>query len=536
MTTIPVNGTVYIRQIGGSTGNIRYSYDLVSGGTTILFPATILNTDTSVRAKVLFIGDITINNLNQYFICGSENIQFGSESLNTDGTRYTITVSVNNYPGFIQNGRAAIPIGSFTNIYIYNLFIDGSGYQTDDNGGWVGQAMFGAEKVCYITNCASSGDIGTLGGGIVGAGAGGQIGGSLTIRGCSSTGNMGQWAGGIAGSDAGGSYGSVVCESCWSEGNIGQDAGGILGSYAGNNGSATVTKCYSLGDIGQQGGGIFGYYAAEVGEATAEKCYSRGPIGLDAGGIFGRYAAYVSPPGTGGTTNAINCYSSGNIATSGNGIYGSTKGGSTFTTNCYSANGSWSSISANLSLQGLPTPVLGTTWVVSETNQPYELNGMGYTPYTTDIINTSTSELIQTFSESIEVGQSSSVALTSDASGNSFEILSSTGDGTITMSAQTGRISTTSATSAGTYTIILRSVGSYNITEFTLTVLLGSGSSEAENAACCTKETFRRGPLPDNTTRTELVRGNMLLGGGTRRGVISYSDMIAMKKAVASKI
>ena len=525
MTTILASGILYIRD---ESGSIQYSSNQSNWITISSFPATVVNTDTSTRLKVLFTTSLILTNLNEYFICGSTNIQFGSELLQADGSRSIITVNVNNYPGFIQNGTNTLSSNPFSDIYIYNLFVEGTGYQAANSAGWIGQELFGSETVCYIVNCGSSGDIGDFGGGIVGQGSGGLIGGSLTIRGCSSTGNIGQYAGGIAGHSSGGSYGSITCDSCWSEGAIGIEAGGILGSYAGNNGSATVTKSYSLGIIGQGGGGIFGYYAAETGQAIAEKCYSLGVIQINAGGIFGSYATNSGFPGTDGTANAINCYSSGTLTTSGNGIYGSNRGSGVVTTNCYSANGSWSSTSANASLTGVPSSRVGTTWVATTVNQPYELNAIGYTPYTVNIIDPSTSELIRTFSESVKAGETSSTAaLTADASGNAFTILQSTGDGTITMSIQTGRLTTTSSTTPGTYTITLRSIGSYNITTFSLTVT--AATSTDPNRATSIR-------YPDSDIYTEIKQGNVLLAERTANPQMRFYSYEQYARYKASQV
>jgi hypothetical protein len=53
---------------------------------------------------------------------------------------------------------------------------------------------------------------------------------------------------------------------------------------------------------------------------------------------------------------------------------------------------------------------------------------------------------------------------------------------------------------------------------------------------CCARPTFRRGPLIDNTTYIDLVAGNTYVGSVRRNGVnISYAQMMAMKKAQASK-
>jgi hypothetical protein len=53
---------------------------------------------------------------------------------------------------------------------------------------------------------------------------------------------------------------------------------------------------------------------------------------------------------------------------------------------------------------------------------------------------------------------------------------------------------------------------------------------------CCARPTFRRGPLIDNATLTTLAAGNTYIGSVRRNGVnISYAQMMAMKKAQASK-
>jgi len=278
---------------------------------------------------------------------------------------------------------------------------------------------------------------------------------------------MGQLDGGIVGQSAGNSGGTVICEQCFSTGVIGNFAGGIFGDYAGNGGTAQAIKCYTTGSIGGNGGGIFGRYAGNNGLATAEKCYSRGNIGADGGGIFG-----IGAGSSGGTTTATNCYSNGIVTTVGKGIYGTGKVNGT-ETNCYSANGSWSTATANSNLTGVPSGVIvGATWVGRGVDQPYELSEFGYTPYSIININSSTKTLIETYSASIKQGETTISAI---VSGKSYEILEiSDGDpssyNTITINSTTGVISTTSSTVAGLYTIYVRNTGSYNITTFELTI------------------------------------------------------------------
>ena len=471
-TTIQANGAteiIYIRYDAGSGTTYKINNGSYNG---FSLPLTIENINPlSSTLQVLFETDIVLSNPIWYIICGSESIQFGSTSLNSDGTRPIITIDgVTNYPGLISNGTSSS--SGYSNIYIFNLevrAINGSNQPSD--GGWIGQSYFGKQSSNnFIINCSSSGPIIDGGGGIIGGYSGSESGASLYITGCSSSGISGSYSGGIIGFYAGYLGGQVICESCWSTGFIGTYAGGIFGFYAGNaTGLAEAIKCYSTGFIGTEAGGIFGSYAGyDNGTAIAQKCYSQGPTagGSDAGGIFGSYAGFNN-----GQTPATNCYSS-EVFTLGNGIYGS--------------NGSWSDLVANSQLTGTPNPIVGTIWVASGgMNYPYELNNMGYTPYTIENIVFQgvggTSILNQSYNQSISVGESSLAAI---RNGYSYDILKKTGGsassyGTIIMNDNTGIISTTSATLSGTYIITLRNTGSYNITTFTLTV------NEVPNVPIC---------------------------------------------------
>lgn len=542
MTSISANGatdTLYIQDTGG--GTIQRKINDGSWTTITSWPATITNSNpgSSSRLKILFSSSITLNSSTlQYFVCGSTYLQFGSDTLDSQGNRTSITIDgLTSYPGLIQNGT----LSSFgkANVSVYNLSVtSANGTTLADDGGWICQTYF-ANGVSenYIVNCNSDGTISGNGGGIVGAGAGGSTGGSLTLRGCSSSGEIGISAGGLVGYAAGGSSGSVSCEMCWSTGSIASDGGGIFGGYAGvNQATAVATNCYSTGVIQNDGGGIFGGYAGEsIGQAIATKCYSRGEIQGNGGGIFGRYAAEGF-----GTTSASNCYSSGSVATTGYGIYGVNQQAGATSTNCYAANNSWSDSTANLNLTGVPgSSGVGTTWIKRGSNVPYELNGFGYTPYTTTIINSS-SELIQSYSQNITPGQSTVSALAADASGNAFELLRIEGGvsasyTTITMSAQTGSITTTLATAVGTYTITLRSVGSYNITTFILTI---SPDAEATGTTttCCTTTINERGI--DYAQIVNYRIGNRLLlevSQNPKTTFDGYSQYVKYKMAQGSR-
>jgi hypothetical protein len=535
MTTLSASSTIdgSISFSEPSAGNIEYQIGTNGWNPVAAWPVTIVNTDPSANLQILFTTSITIDNNNKYFLCGSTHLQFGSRLLDELGNRTIINVTVN-YDGLIQNGTQTVP--GFNNIYVYNLYIEGSGYSLQLGAGWVGQKGFGNSSTNnYIINCYSSGDISSdSSGGIVGEFAGSGSGAQLYIIGCSSSGSIGSFSGGIVGKFAGQNSGSVICQGCWSEGIIVNFGGGIFGYYAGQSGTAQAIKCYSTGLISGWAGGIFGREAGDQsGYAIAEKCYSQGSIGTFGGGIFG-----VSAGSNSGVTSAINCYSAGTIATPGNGIYGSGKVNG-IETNCYAGDGSWSSSAANTNLQGVPNPTVGTVWVSTGTNQPYELNEMGYTPYSVAVISI-TSELNQEFSQTIHAGQGTLSALTADASGNSFTILQIEGGNaasysTITMSQQTGAISTTSATVPGTYTVTLRSVGSYNITRFLLNVLeqLLAGGGEI---SCCQVPLDLKGATYE--MRYDILAGNsMIYQKETNPNFknLSYSDVYKLKMAYAAK-
>jgi hypothetical protein len=522
--------TIYVRQ---DSGLFQVSTD-ESNWANFSFPVTVTNTNTAGGLlKIYFSTDLTLSSVNNYFSCGSSHIQFGSTSLKSDGSR-PIIEAVNNFDGFIENGNYGVTSGN-NNIYIYNIIVSASGQNTQVGGGWIGKKGFGIDATNnYIINCTSTGDLpggATGSGGIVGAYAGSGSGATLYITGCSGSGSIGQLDGGIVGAFAGKDGGTVICSQCYFTGTIGNFGGGIFGDYAGDNGTVEANKCYTTGAIGSNAGGIYGRYGGNNGSAIASKCYSNGNIGTDGGGIFGIGAGSSS-----GSSMASNCYSSGIITTAGRGIYGTGKVNGT-ETNCYAANNNWSDLSANLALTGVPisTSSVGTAWVSTAINSPYELYAIGYTPYTTFIINSSY-ELIQTYSQIITAGGSTIVSLVADASGNSFIILEKSGGNsdsynTITMSVQTGAISTTSETMPGDYTIVLRSVGSYNITFFNLTV--NSVTVDA-NVSCCELALNLTGL--DYDMRDDIISGNYQIANtSVRRTPMSYTDMLNIKKAYAAK-
>jgi len=483
--------TIYIRYDSDLAKNV---YKINNGiEQDLLFPLSIYNINIDPAnniLKIIFTTDITLTNSYDYFVCGSDGIQFGSTSLNEDGTRPKIYIEdVPGYPGLIYNYEKNY-------IYIFNVEVrsTGSTYLLD-NSGWIGHSNYGVRGTNnYIVNCLSDGYISTNGGGIVGTNAsygnGSASSSSLYIIGCSSQGNIGNGAGGIVGFNAAAEGGLVKCEKCWSTGAIDVTGGGIFGEYAasgesGFGGETIAITCYSLGAIAPDAGGIYGQNAGSNAISQAIDCYSQGSIGTNGGGIFGSYAGPNS-----GLTPAINCYSSGTIATTGDGIYGSFAIDDN-AQNCYAANGGWTNNAANSALTGKPDPVIGTTWVYTGINQPYELNKMGYSPYSlTNIITTSSPTLNQEYIDTVQAGQTVTPAI----SGSTYTILEITDGvpasyGTITIpNSSTGVLVTTTATAPGTYTIYVRNTGSYNITIFGLIVLSSGGNGLVDTVSippCC---------------------------------------------------
>jgi hypothetical protein len=511
---------VYIRNNAGTN---QYSYNN-STWTTLSFPCTVENTNTGAGfLQVVFTTDITLSTTDSYFETLSDKIQFGSQSVNADGSLPIITISVSSYPGVFQNGTSAT--SGYNDIRIYNLTVDGTGYSTSLGGGWIGRGYFGnSASGCFIINCASKGSIGNNAGGILGYYSG-TTGGSVSIIGCSSTGSIGQQAGGIVGSNCD----NTTCEQCFSEGSIAQNGGGIFGQFT--EGNCIVTKCYSTGVIGLGGGGIIGAGAKDG--VSAEKCYSQGSIGQSAGGIFGAEAA---------TTTATNCYTLGSLGTSAGGIFGnpfSTVGTRT-ESNCYKVQGSsWSDATANTNLTGTPSspPDVGTTWASTGTNTAYELANFGPTPYQTQTI--SSNALVQSKSQTIEAGQSSASALAT----STYTILEKTGGDTgsydtITINATTGALSTTTATVAGAYTIYVRSTGSYYITTFVLTVTAYvAPATSTETATTCCKSTMDERDISYEWINDYRI-GNRLIAEYRQNSNLKfngYSEYVKYKMAQAAR-
>ena len=500
MSSIGVSGgtTVYIRQIGS---DIQFSTNELIW-TTFTFPCTVLNTDISGgNVIVSFSTDITLTSVNDYFICGSTNLQFGSSSLKNDGTRPIITIDgVTDYMGLVENGTSSS--NGYNDIKIINLEVlstNGSTLQSvnPNFAGWIGQSYYakGANSN-FITNCSTDGDIPIYCGGIVG-GVSGSDSGYLSISGCNSTGSIGSVGGGIVAISAGANSGNVIVQSCWSSGTIDTGGGGIMGNGAQN---ATISSCYSTGLIGQQSGGICGQAPGRSGGGIVyiSNCYSTGNIGQQGGGIVGNFS---------GTVNVSNCYSFGDIANSqGGGICGVTNVGGQTISNCYAcgtqsggtgyitgsqsvvngtytlgtvstltnnyseaanASSGWNDTNAKSVLTGDPsTTSYGTSWIQPNgTNTPFLVTNSGYSPYSL--------QLLKIVSQTVNKGSSTPAGV---ISGYTYSILSINGlspssYSTISIDSSTGEISTTSSTEVRLYTIMVYSTKNpYSITQYGLTV------------------------------------------------------------------
>lgn len=517
--------TIYIRQVGG---DFQHKVNNDEWTSNLTFPVTISNINPGgPQLKVIFTTDLTILSgegnpgVNGYFDIATDSIQIGSADVNNDGTKTTITLDgVTSYEGFIRN------VGS-SNILIYNLNINATNGSTLSGGcGWVAGQSYGTDATNnYIIGCSSNGPIPNDGGGIVGGEAATNTfvdSVDLTIVGCTSSGAIASNAGGIAGEYCGQSSGSAVTIlKCSSSGTIGQNGGGIVGPIAGQGGaSCLVQKCYSTGTIGTNAGGIFGRYAGDAGQAIAEDCYSRGTIGTDAGAIFGRDAA------PDGITIATNCYGIGSGGEEG--IFGSGASEGASSSSCYIANVTWSDTGATDA--GLDL----STYISTALDTPYELRAIGPSPYSLTTIGDE--DMTLSYSQTIQAGSSSIAGVLAGYS--TYSILEIDGEPpadtpTITINGTTGAISTTSSTSPGSYTIIVRAVQNpYSITSVVLTV---TGGAPAPTPA--TSSISFRGKSFDFETYNSIEFGRRLIQErlqNTNLRFKSFEDYMKYKKAFPS--
>ena len=334
--------TIYLRQLT-TTSVVEYSADVnATTWTTVTWPLTIVNSDTTSRLTVLLTTDITfsssIGGLNGFIIIGSDEITIDGLPSGSSQSKVVTITGISNYLGLVKNGTTIVT--DKTNITIQNIGIVTLSTTTlAVSGGWICQPYFGfgiSSGIIKVLNCYSDGPVPDEGGGIFGSVVGSfMTGGVICAENCFSTGTIIN-GGGIFGPNAGvdSSGGVIYAEKCYSTGTIGTVSGGIFGSYTCSNslgGVIYAEKCYSTGTIGDKAGGIFGsntgVFSYGDTRISAINCYSTGIIGSDAGGIFGSYAGSQSYSDT--RISAINCYSTGDV--SGNdsgGIFGSYAGSS----------------------------------------------------------------------------------------------------------------------------------------------------------------------------------------------------------------
>lgn len=454
------------------------------------WPIGVRNTGNGTLS-VLFDTDFTLGGSGDYFVVLSDNIQFGSTSLKSDGSLPVITISnVTDYPGLISNGTIDQTGYDFINVFNLQITVDNSTLAT--YGGWFGQRYSSCTSYHnYFINCHTDGDISTYGGGILGANAGSS--GLITISGCSSAGQIGQYGGGIVGSHST----NVYCNKCWSTGAIGDSAGGIVGSDAAryNSGDDStffniykIYLCYSTGSIGVAASGIIG--PNNVNGVGVGSCYSRG---TGAQGV-----------GIGSDLTVQNCYCINGQSGTNNLVP---------TTSVYAAGGNWNDSNARSSLTGAPTngSLVGNTWISPGTNQPYELRLMGYSPYTLQNISFGMQSEVNLPSLVTDVTLTAYLGGPSSAgtgTGRSYQLLQLTpSSNTITFNQSTGSFSIKRETVHGNYSALVRSTGSYHITTATLTV------TTDPTVPCLLYGT--KVLTPDGYRRVEdLVHGDLVSTGG----------------------
>jgi hypothetical protein len=521
MSIILAEGILYIRQNGAS---IEYSSSSTfSSAQPVAWPVTVINTTPSIYLKVYFTTDIIITGgPDRFFICGSAYIQFGNTTLNPNGTRPTITIQdIINYPGLIRNGSNTE--SGKNNIVVVNLNVLSTGTTTLAlDGGWIGQTDYSRGVAqCKIVYCSSNGYITENGGGIVGARSGPfSTVNNLQITYCNSSGDIDLNSGGIAGNFCN----NILVTNCFSTGNMPSGyGGGIFGSNMTIT-NATVQYSYSTGNIlSDRSGGICGGFA----RGNIIGCYSTGNItgAINATGIFGVFPR--------GTSIVSNCYCIGLINNQGGGTAGvipnTTVSGVPLVTNTYTSGATtsgafggiytdinfdgpsnyseannnsfgWKDINAAATLQGV-----GTIWGSIASDTHYVLLNFGVSPYSLDVIDSTTYALNQTYSQTIQAGQSTIPAQV--AGFKIFQILSG-GHSTISID-NTGKISTTSSTPPGTYTLMVYGVDDYTTTTFILIVTgtpIIAPNTQLVIPPCCEPNVCNTNPQASNYNSNVIVQ------------------------------
>ncbi len=551
MSSIQGNGgtdTIYIQQSGA---DVQYRVNNGAWG-NISWPATVTNlTPASGHLSILFTTNITLSSATSYFMCGSTYLQFGSISLNSDGSIPTITVdNTTNYPGLIQNGTGGAD--GYANILVFNLSVLATGTTTAaGNSGWIGQIYYAKNAANnWIIGCYSNGAVGGSGGGITGYGTGTGASANLTILGCYSTGSLAaNAAGGISGAYTGFTGGSVTVSRCYSVGNLGSNGGGIVSNLSGNGSgsSLTITDCYSLGNVtGTNSGGILGNAGgSNSGSVSITRCYSRGSLAGTTGGIVGINAGVVT---------VSNCYSSGSINSTAGGIFGTGYGLNALAYNCYtSGSGSTSGIYAGSSsdnaqgsgnyseannFQGGWTDSrastylqsVSTNWYSLTANTPYVLRVSGYSIYSARNITGSYSLNTEEIA-TILVGGTSAAALRIGPSYSLLEVNGSSSFSGLSINATTGAITGGIALAAGSYSLLLYTSegSSYAFITYTLTVnplpIIATG-------ICC-GTSFNR-TVPANTLTINVKAGavmNVDIANNLKKGIYSYPEYMKALQA-----
>ncbi len=526
-------GTILIRQTGPSAA-VEYSINDGVDWDPVPWPCTVTNTSPAAGFVIVsFTTDITLTGTNvndQFFICGSDTLQFGDNCLRTNGTRPTITISgANAYPGLVKNGSDTVD--GKGNISIRNLVVNADNSSLANYSGWIGHPYFGKGTFgSEIIYCASTGIIGSFSGGITGAYTAAQF-GRIYIQYCSSEGNIGNSCGGIVGPalgyvgrESGTGSGVIQIHNCYSKGEIREDGGGIVGSTADSAFELYVEDCYSQGDIlGSGAGGIVGSGCGASGNSIVNitRCYSEGAIsGPDTGGIVGA--------GTYDGINVVNCYSAGAIT--GGGAGGILTGGDTSTgvANCYVANDAWDDTAAATALHGVPSPITGygTDWIQPNgLGSPYLLSSNHGTPspYGYCLENVKTANIV--------AGEATPAAVMSGYTHQILQINSNTPSAYpyITIDPATGAIKTAAETAGRIFIIYVFShKNPYSVTEWQLTV------TEAPQPAsgCCT-------PIPaglDYDVRADMQIGRILNSGiAAPPRYSSYEEYIKKRIAAAAR-
>jgi len=546
MSTINSSENINIEQ--NSSGNFRYNINSGPWNTITSWPVTIKNLSNNI-IQVLINTNLNINN-NNYFICGSDNILFEGNNKNftIESGSYNFWGLIKNGGGNI-NGYNNITIQNIiiysskeiseyggylcwfdyglgvTNNKIINCSVNPSIINTTiniDNCGGICGSSVGTNGNVLINNCIFNGNInGKSSGGICGPNTG-LFGGNITITNCYVNGNItGLNCGGICGENTGNNNGIVTIDNCYTLGNIlGKTSGGICGQGTGiNNGLITITRCFTIGNIINSnidggGGGICGMFTGKNGIVNITNCYTIGNIdGYNSGGICGKNTGSdnglvnitscytignISGTKSGGIcgsnaniVNISNCYSSGIISgTDASGIFGFNKNINTsISTNCYSANGTWSDNTANTFLINVPTSLYvnnpATTWTTIEINKEYILSSFNddiYTP-NNDTKSFNIGQHINYISNPGLVGkQHNLISINNSEPPNNITI---SNNGVLTFNDMHPTISTTYIAKVFSYTDI--NYG-YNFNTFTLDLIINSNTCFSEGTQIMTNK------------------------------------------------